>query len=101
MLDPFAGSGTTLVQANELSINSIGYDISAFNVLLTRAKTNPYDLNNVRSEIFDILEKVQQTTQAEACQPSLWATNGGETIGSGGKSNSHSDYLQSYLPTAT
>jgi len=97
VLDPFAGSGTTLVQANELSINSIGYDISAFNVLLTRAKTNPYDLNNVRSEIFDILEKVQQTTQAEACQPSLWATNGGETIGSGGKSNSHSDYLQKWF----
>jgi len=34
VLDPFVGSGTTLVQANELGINSIGYDISAFNVLL-------------------------------------------------------------------
>jgi len=32
ILDPFAGSCTTLVQANELGINSIGIDISAFNI---------------------------------------------------------------------
>ena len=32
--DPFAGSGTTLVEANTLGIDSIGTDISAFNVLL-------------------------------------------------------------------
>lgn len=38
VVDPFAGSGTTLVQANELGINSIGFDISAFNVILCRAK---------------------------------------------------------------
>jgi DNA modification methylase len=30
MLDPFVGSGTTLVQSNELGIDAIGYDISAF-----------------------------------------------------------------------
>ncbi len=31
VLDPFCGSGTTLVQANELGINSIGFDVSALN----------------------------------------------------------------------
>src|SRR5215208_7483680 len=30
VLDPFCGSGTTLVQANELDIHAVGYDISAF-----------------------------------------------------------------------
>jgi hypothetical protein len=56
VLDPFVGSGTTLVQANELGVNAIGYDISAFNVLLAQAKTKHYDLKNVKREILDILE---------------------------------------------
>ncbi|MGH2353185.1 MAG: DNA methyltransferase, partial [Chloroflexota bacterium] len=59
VLDPFCGSGTTLVQANELGVNSIGYDISAFIVLLCRAKTAQYDLRLVRREALDILEKVR------------------------------------------
>src|SRR3989344_9433901 len=33
--DPFAGSGTTLVEANALGIDSVGTDISIFNVLLS------------------------------------------------------------------
>jgi hypothetical protein len=35
VLDPFVGSGTALVQANELGINAIGYDISEFKQLNT------------------------------------------------------------------
>lgn len=34
VLDPFCGSGTTLVQANELGINAVGIDISKFNALI-------------------------------------------------------------------
>jgi DNA modification methylase len=64
ILDPFCGSGTTLVQANELGINSIGYDISAFNVMLSRAKVRKYDLERVGTEIHDILEKTKNRTQA-------------------------------------
>jgi len=60
VLDPFAGSGTTLVQANELGVHAIGYDVSAFNVLLCRAKLARYDLDRVRREVLDILEKVSR-----------------------------------------
>lgn len=59
VLDPFCGSGTTLVQANELGINSIGYDVSAFNVLLCRAKTAKYDLEKTEREILDILNRTE------------------------------------------
>jgi hypothetical protein len=72
VLDPFAGSGTTLVQANELGINSIGYDISVFNVLLIGAKTKHYDLKNVRREILDILQKAENKAKPEIYQPMLW-----------------------------
>jgi tRNA G10 N-methylase Trm11 len=63
ILDPFCGSGTTLVQANELGINSIGYDISAFNVLLSRAKVRRYNLDRVRLEVLDALDKLRVLTQ--------------------------------------
>lgn len=64
ILDPFCGSGTALVQANELGINSIGYDVSAFNVLLCRAKTTKYDLVKVREVVMDIFNKTRDLTQS-------------------------------------
>ena len=72
VLDPFSGSGTTLVQANELGVHALGYDISAFNVLLSRTKLDRYDLARVRSEALDILEKVRLVTSADARQRGLW-----------------------------
>ncbi|MFX0116007.1 MAG: DNA methyltransferase [Candidatus Hodarchaeota archaeon] len=54
ILDPFVGSGTTLVEANALGINSIGIEISEFNCLMARAKTAQYDLKRVEKELWDI-----------------------------------------------
>ena len=44
VLDPFVGSGTTLVEANVFGADAVGCDISAFNCLLSRVKTMPYAL---------------------------------------------------------
>ena len=49
VLDPFAGSGTTLVQALESGLDSAGVDIAAFNCLLMGVKTgahNPFGLEH-------------------------------------------------------
>ena len=55
--DPFVGSGTTLVEANVLGIDSIGTDISAFNVLLSKVKTADYDIPLLEKEIYEILNR--------------------------------------------
>lgn len=56
--DPFVGSGTTLVEANTLGIDSIGTDISAFNVLLSKVKTAEYDVYLLEKEIYAILHRL-------------------------------------------
>ena len=47
VLDPFCGSGTTLVQANELGLHAIGVDISEFNAWISNAKVSGYDIDAV------------------------------------------------------
>jgi len=58
ILDPFCGSGTTLVQANELKIHSIGIDISRFNCLIAESKLIEYDLLSLELEIKNIKSKI-------------------------------------------
>jgi DNA modification methylase len=41
--DPFAGSGTALVEANAFGARAAGCDVSAFNCLLMRVKTATYE----------------------------------------------------------
>jgi len=58
VLDPFGGSGTTMIQANELGIHAIGIDISPFNSLISNVKVYHYDLGKVSDEISDITSKL-------------------------------------------
>jgi DNA modification methylase len=58
--DPFCGCGTTLVEANVLGIDSIGTDISEFNVLLSKVKTAEYDLKLAEGELRDILRRTYE-----------------------------------------
>jgi len=51
VLDPFSGSGTTLVQANELGIHAIGLDISRFNCMITDTKLLDYNIDSLTQDI--------------------------------------------------
>lgn len=51
VLDPFCGSGTTLVQSNELGIHALGIDISAFNAMISNVKIGKHNLFRLHDEI--------------------------------------------------
>lgn len=54
VLDPFCGSGTTLVQANESGIHAIGIDISAFNALISNVKVQDVNFTDLAAQINEI-----------------------------------------------
>lgn len=60
ILDPFMGSGTTLVQACEFGMASVGMDISEFNCLIARVKLAQYDLVKAQQEVLEVESRVQK-----------------------------------------
>ncbi len=59
ILDPFAGSGTTLVECTTFGADSVGVDVSAFNVLLSSVKTARYDPSAVERDLLAVLEAAE------------------------------------------
>jgi DNA modification methylase len=51
VLDPFCGSGTTLVEARRLGRHSLGTDFSPMAQLLTRVKTTPLRLEQIEAAL--------------------------------------------------
>ena len=59
VLDPFAGSGTTLVQALESGLDATGVDIAAFNALLMQVKVERYEPFVLERELRDALARIE------------------------------------------
>jgi DNA modification methylase len=70
--DPFAGSGTTLVESNAFGADSIGSDISEFNCLLTRVKTTQYSLGELELRLRGALEETRRQLPGSHSGASPW-----------------------------
>ncbi|MET0939042.1 MAG: DNA methyltransferase [Gaiellaceae bacterium] len=66
VLDPFAGSGTTLVQALESGRDAVGGDIAAFNCLLMRVKTARYNEFTLEKELRDACARLVQARPGDS-----------------------------------
>ncbi|MBA3736800.1 MAG: class I SAM-dependent methyltransferase [Actinobacteria bacterium] len=64
VLDPFAGSGTTLVQALESGLDATGVDVAAFNCLLMGVKTRSYNPFVLEQELRAAHARIGETTSA-------------------------------------
>ncbi|MFR6485730.1 MAG: DNA methyltransferase [Intestinibacter bartlettii] len=67
LLDPFCGSGTTLVIAQELGINSVGIDINPYATLLSFVKTHKYNRADVRDSISKIKSNLEKESKFSIC----------------------------------
>ena len=60
ILDPFMGSGTTLIECKLRHIDCVGIEISEFNCLLAKVKVNNYNLNKLKDEINNFEQKAKK-----------------------------------------
>ncbi len=72
VMDPFAGVGTTLVEANRLGLDSIGFEINPFAHLVSSVKLRSKDISleqlTETAALYEaVMEKVEQPPGQDGC----------------------------------
>ena len=105
ILDPFMGSGTTLVQGNEMKMHTIGIDISPFNCLIARVKTAKYDITQARTEILEVEKRVSNfsnyLTGTQNARLPLFPEDKFEELKEGLIAECNSEYLKTWFAPRT
>ncbi len=62
-IDPFVGSGTSLMSCMEKGYNVFGQDINPFAVLLSKAKATKYDMNGFLCSFEKVKNRIEQDSE--------------------------------------
>ena len=71
VLDPFCGSGTTLIEAHKLGRKCIGIDINPIAVLMSKTKLLSYNSNGFNQYYNKIKKRIEIITEQVAVAPEL------------------------------
>lgn len=63
LLDPYVGSGTSLVEASIIGVNSIGTDLNPLARFMSRVKTSHYDFEVIMSFFTELKIKIGKYTE--------------------------------------
>lgn len=75
MLDPFCGSGTTLVEAKALGRSCVGFDINPLAVLISRVKTSFHDDQQLKSQLGNLMSEALRDNGKEALEEAPFCIN--------------------------
>ena len=65
VLDPFCGSGTTLVQSNELGLHAIGADVSRFNAMIANLKLSSIPVDKIARAAAVVDSKIESDIRGQ------------------------------------
>ena len=64
LLDPYCGTGTSLVEASIFGMNGVGCDINPLVRLIATTKTTPISLREIKRHAADLCSSIQQVEQS-------------------------------------
>ncbi len=101
ILDPFMGSGTTLIQGNEMKMHTVGIDISPFNCLIAHIKAAKYDIAKARAEILEVEQRVtlfsKYLTNSSEADLTFFPENRMENLKASLLQECNSEYLRTWF----
>ena len=74
ILDPFSGSGTTIIAANKLGVDGIGFEVNPFSFFLMKVKQDEYSSDEIEKfeyEYKKIISELSIGDLEEYCLPDL------------------------------
>lgn len=71
ILDPFCGSGTTIVEAQRSGIESVGIDINPIACLISRVKTQPLQVDNFINAVNRVSERARILYASDIAVPEI------------------------------